>query len=53
MADKLSVKENALAILRRQLAAMTRKQQQGFVVLSSVTDAYLPIEEKEQLTRRT
>lgn len=51
MADKLSVKENALAILRRQLAARARKQQQGFVVLSSVTDAYLPIEEKEQLTR--
>lgn len=51
MAEKLSVKENALAILRRQLAARARKQQQGFVVLSSVTDAYLPIEEKEQLTR--
>ncbi|MFX1704340.1 radical SAM protein [Chitinophaga sp. CC14] len=51
MADKLSVKENALTILRRQLAARARKQQQGFVVLSSVTDAYLPLEEKERLTR--
>ncbi|MET3876757.1 radical SAM protein [Chitinophaga sp. OAE865] len=51
MAEKLSVKENALAILRRQLAARARKQQQGFVVLSSATDAYLPLEEKEMLTR--
>lgn len=51
LAEKLSVKENALAILRRQLAARARKQQQGFVVLSSVTDAYLPLEEKEALTR--
>jgi len=51
LAEKLSVKENALAILRRQLAARARKQQQGVVVLSSVTDAYLPLEEKEMLTR--
>jgi DNA repair photolyase len=51
MAEKLSVKENALAILRRQLAARACKHQQGFVVLSSVTDAYIPLEEKEQLTR--
>lgn len=51
MAEKLSVKQNALAILRRQLAARARKQQQGFVVLSSATDAYLPLEEKEMLTR--
>ncbi len=51
MAEKLSVKENGLAILRRQLAARARKRQQGFVVLSSATDAYLPLEEKEMLTR--
>ncbi|MBO9733145.1 MAG: hypothetical protein J7623_31175 [Chitinophaga sp.] len=51
MADKLSVKADALTLLRRQLAARAAKQQQGIVVLSSVTDAYLPIEEKERLTR--
>lgn len=52
MAEKLSVKENAILILRRQLAARAAKRQQGFVVLSSATDPYLPIEEKEMLTRQ-
>lgn len=51
MAEKLSVKENALPVLRRQLAVRAKKHEQGVVVLSSVTDAYLPIEEKERLTR--
>ncbi|MCW3463800.1 SPL family radical SAM protein [Chitinophaga nivalis] len=52
MAEKLSVKTGVTDILRRQLAARARKQQQGFVVLSSVTDAYQAIEAKELLTRQ-
>jgi DNA repair photolyase len=44
----VDVKRNAPEILRRQLKRRTR----GYVMISSVTDPYQPLEEKYGLTRR-
>ena len=44
----VDVKRNAPEILRRQLKRTTR----GYVMISSVTDPYQPLEEKYGLTRR-
>lgn len=52
LAKSLSVKINAIEILERQLAARAKKNQYGFIVLSSVTDPYLQIEEEYQMTRK-
>lgn len=51
MEEKLSVKENALELLDKQLALRAKKKQYGIIVLSSVTDPYLPIEKQQKLTR--
>lgn len=51
LSDKLSVKINALKIFEKQLKRRADKGEYGFIVLSSVTDPYLPIEEKYRLTR--
>jgi DNA repair photolyase len=47
---KILVKENAPAILRRELSAPRWKPQ--VVAISGVTDAYQPLERRLQLTRR-
>jgi DNA repair photolyase len=52
MQEKTAVKENALPLLEKQLAARARKGQHGFIVVSSATDPYLHFEETEQLTRQ-
>jgi DNA repair photolyase len=52
MEEKLSIKSNALEVLEKQLALRSRKQQYGFVVLSSATDPYLQFEKEEKLTRQ-
>lgn len=52
MAEKLTIKDNAVELLDRQLALRARKKEYGIIVLSSATDPYLHIEESEQLTRR-
>ena len=52
LSQSLSVKINAIDILERQLANRAKKKQYGFIVLSSVTDPYLQIEEQYQLTRK-
>lgn len=52
MAKTLSVKVNAPELLEKQLARRAKKGEYGVVVLSSSTEAYLPIEEKVKLTRR-
>jgi DNA repair photolyase len=52
MEEKLSVKENAVKMLDKQLAARAKKKQYGFIVLSSATDPYLQFEKEEGLTRR-
>ena len=51
LADKLSVKINALDVFERQLKRRAEKGEYGFIVLSSVTDPYLDIEEEYQMTR--
>lgn len=50
--DSLSVKINAIEVLERQLFNRAKKQQFGFIVLSSVTDPYLQVEEKYKMTRQ-
>jgi DNA repair photolyase len=52
MEDKLSIKENGVELLDKQLKLRASKNQFGFIVLSSSTDPYLQFEKKEQLTRR-
>ncbi len=47
----LSVKINALEILDRQLFNRAKNNEQGFVVISSSTDPYLPIEKEYEVTR--
>ena len=48
----LSVKTNAIELLDKQLALRAKKNQFGFIVVSSATDPYLKLEEKYQLTRK-
>lgn len=50
MDEGLTVKENALQVLEKQLAARAKKNQYGIVAVGSGTDAYIHHEEKEQLT---
>jgi DNA repair photolyase len=52
MQEKTSVKENALPLLEKQLAARARKGQYGFIVLASATEPYLHFEETEHLPRQ-
>lgn len=51
MAEKLSVKQNALEVLERQLQLRAKKEQFGFVVLASATEPYLQFEKDYRLTR--
>lgn len=50
--ESLSIKTNAIEILDRQLFNRAKKQQFGFIVLSSATDPYLHIEKKYEMTRQ-
>ena len=50
--QSLSVKVNAIEVLEKQLASRAKKQQFGFIVLSSATDPYLKIEQGYKLTRQ-
>jgi len=50
MADTLSVKSNALAVLEKQLRSRSAKSQFGFVALGSATDAYMPHERQLGIT---
>jgi DNA repair photolyase len=52
MEEKLSVKTNAVELLDKQLALRAKKNQFGFIVLSSSTDPYLQFEKDIQLTRQ-
>lgn len=47
----LSVKTNALEILDRQLFNRAKKHEQGFIVISSSTDPYLPVEKEYEITK--
>lgn len=48
----LSIKTNAIEILDRQLTNRAKKNQHGIIVLSSVTDPYIQIEKKYELTKQ-
>lgn len=50
--ESLSVKKNAIEVLDRQLYNRAKKQQYGFIVLSSATDPYLQVEKKYGMTRQ-
>jgi DNA repair photolyase len=52
MEEKLSVKANAVELLDKQLTLRAKKNQFGFIVLSSSTDPYLQFEKETLLTRR-
>jgi len=52
MQNALAVKVNAVALLRKQLAARAAKGQHGIIVLASATDPYLKIEAQYGLTRQ-
>lgn len=52
MQEALSVKVNAVALLRKQLRLRAARAQHGVIVLASATDPYLKIEADYQLTRR-
>lgn len=52
MADKLSVKTNAVELFERQLYSRYKKRQFGFVVLSSATEPYQIFERDLGITRQ-
>lgn len=52
MEDALSVKINAPEVLEKQLQFRVKKQQYGFVVLSSATDAYMPVDTRYGMTKK-
>lgn len=52
MEEKLSVKQNAVELLDKQLALRAKKKQYGIIVLSSATDPYLQFEKELRLTRQ-
>lgn len=52
MEEKLSVKENAVELLDKQLALRAKKNQYGYIVVSAATDPYLQSEKELKLTRR-
>ncbi len=52
MERSMSVKENAIEVLDKQLSLRARKNQYGIIVVSSATEPYLQVESEQQLTRR-
>lgn len=52
LAEKLSIKTNGLEIFEKQLKRRASKGEYGFIVLSSITDPYLDIEETQKLTQQ-
>jgi len=52
MEKVLSVRVNACQLLEKELLRRARKGEHGFIAISSSTEAWQPIEEKYQLTRK-
>ena len=50
--EKLAVKINAPQILEKELQKRARKAEHGFIIFSSATEAWQPIEQKYKLTRK-
>jgi DNA repair photolyase len=51
MEEKASIKQNAVELLDKQLSLRAKKNQYGFIVVSSATDPYLHFEKEEKITR--
>jgi len=51
LADKIVIKNDAAAILDKQLADCAKKNEYGFIAVGSATDAYMQVEEEIGLTR--
>lgn len=51
MENSLSIKTNAVELLKKQLTLRAKKNQYGIIVISSATDPYLKIEAEQKLTR--
>lgn len=51
MEEKVSIKENTLEVLEKQLFNRAKKQEYAFVVVGTATDPYLHFESEEKLTR--
>ncbi len=49
--ESLSVKVNAIELLDKQLSRRAKKDQYGFIVVSSATDPYQKIEKEYKITR--
>lgn len=52
MEEKLSVKGNAVELLDKQLALRAKKNQFGYIVVSSATDPYQHVEKELGITRQ-
>lgn len=52
MERKVSVKENAPALLEKALIKLSKKGKYGYIILASATDPYLHFEAEEKMTRR-
>ncbi len=52
MEERLSVKQNAVDLLQKQLSSRSKKGQFGFIVMCSATDPYLQLEKDLLLTRQ-
>lgn len=52
MERSMSVKENAVELLNKQLALRAKKNQFGIIVVSSATEPYLQAEPELQMTRK-
>lgn len=52
LAEKLTIKINAPAILDRQLKSRAKKNQYGIIAVGSATDAYMQMEEEHRQTRK-
>ncbi|MCE3230060.1 MAG: radical protein, partial [Bacteroidetes bacterium] len=46
MEEKASIKQNAVELLDKQLSLRAKKNQYGFIVVSSATDPYLHFEKE-------
>ncbi|NSY39321.1 radical SAM protein [Leisingera sp. ANG59] len=47
----VAVKTNAVALVRKELEKMSAEKKRGTILLSSVTDPYMGIEKKREITR--
>ena len=47
----VAVKSNAVELVQKELAKMSEKKKSGTILLSSVTDPYMGIEKKREITR--